>query len=252
MITKFKLYKESFFYPFNKHKRGGPNYSHEELVDEDFSQEPENLEDEIKFAIKWYPTLHYGQEARERALTSIYLAIGGDYDWDKHGQRTHKFEGFENDSGMLKNKKDQYNSHHRIKERDKEIESIKKDLEYYKYELEEYTKKSDKTSKTNDYITYLQTKVDRDENELKELEEHNNNFNPHYHRFKSEDEPIDKIPWGINFNHIEGIPDNIQKDYLDGLYEIISFYSQKRFKKDGNYPTLVKIKKMMKDKYKDL
>jgi hypothetical protein len=104
---------ESFISKFRKQHKAGKSYTWYSVYKENFETEPTSMEDTIKFCIKWYPTLFEGINAREKALTNIFFAIGGDYDWDLDGRRSVLFEYFINDKTMMKYLFDEYNSDHR-------------------------------------------------------------------------------------------------------------------------------------------
>lgn len=238
MITNFELFNEGLFY---KHK-SGQNYTHDEVKNIKFDK-IDTLEDNIKFSIKWFPTLYYGKEARERVLSHIFLSIGTEYDWDDTTGKKISYD--ENcDDDMLKYRLKEYNSEYRKKERLKEIEYYKKSLKDYEELLS--------LEKDNKNYNYYKEKIDEYRNSLNKLIEFDKKFNPFYIEHDVKDEPIQKIPWSASMDLINDIPDNVNLEYLNGMYEIISFYCQSRFRNDKQYKMCHEMKSKLKKRFKNL
>lgn len=245
------------------------------------------MEDTIKFCIKWYPTLFEGINAREKALTNIFFTIGGDYDWDVDGRRSVLFEYFITDKTMMKYLFDEYNSDYKKNERKQELKSleknIKNEIEYLiselptdiddeiikvfnsieNYESNKYFENKDKyieLFKNYDkiYNSYSYKYLIKDIDEYNNLNKFDKNFDPFYHKFMPTldsylRDPIIKYPsslFSLNADEIiNDIPDNAQKDYIEGLYEITDFYCQSKFKSEKLYKEFLKLRDLLKSKY---
>lgn len=239
-VKNYKLFVESLNW-FNKHKTG-KQYTWEECKNKSFDTEPLTLEDTIQFCIKWYPTLHGGVNARERALDTIYLAIGGNYEWDDNGRRTEKFEDGYTDEGMIKQRRSNYDLDYHQKERKDEIKQLQKSLVDYENMLSDYTTDSTK---------WIDDIIERDHIKLQELLAYDAEFDPHYHKYwdNEKENPITKIPWGVSISQVTNVPENAQRDYVEGLYEIIDFFAQSKFKGDNKYKIILEMKKALKQRF---
>lgn len=258
MLTKYELFTESLFH---RHK-AGPRYTFDDVKNIEFKEEPMNVEDQIKFSIKWYHTSYDGVEARERALSHLFLSVGGGYDWDKDGYKCNEIEP-DTDEVQYKYRKEHYDSDYRTKDRKEQIERIKKDIQDYEtfipeteQSIKEYEEKGDKNKvkKLKEFLQYQKDNIEFDKIELERLLKHDTEFDPFYHRnFKHVEKDklrlIVKIPWGASEKKIDEIPDNVKPDYLNAFHEILSFYAQSRFRKDQHYPTILKMKKKMEKRF---
>lgn len=228
---------KTFFTPAHKHVAGKRYYS-ENLRDIKFDIEPETLEGILQYKIKWYPTLHNGEEARERALSHLFFANGGGYSWDNIGiRRCHVEEDV--DSTVLDRRLRMYENRDK-KEIIERIESTKEEIEEYTEELNKIDKSDEKRIK---WYNYLTNKIENDKKDLVRYEKYAEKFDPHFNLFEPKNELIDKLPRDIHTFKIKSIPDNVQKDYLEGIREIISFYCQKRFSKCDKYEEVLKLYK---------
>lgn len=167
MLTKYQLFTESLF---NKEHKSGQKYSWADVKNIDFPTEPTTLEGMIKFLIKWYPTLHHGVNARERALECLFLTIGGGYAWVDDGRRLNRHVGYETDAGMIENRRRVYDLDDRNKRRKDDIKSLKQDLVYCNNNLTESEEELENAKKYGDNniistfsksIKYYQSKLFR-------------------------------------------------------------------------------------------
>jgi hypothetical protein len=238
MITKYTLFVESLNLFGSKHI-AGKHYTFDECKSMNFTNEPTTLEGQIQFSIKWYPTLFNGTVAREQVLSHLFLTVGSGYDWSNDGIKLNVVET-DIDDVKLEYKKfrfvqDQEKDQNEIKRLTEYIKNIKKYLDYEKNESEK---------------EHIRLTIKENEDEILKLQHHIDNFDPFYVKYTQPDKPIDKIPWAVSIDQVNEIPVNAHKDYIDGFYEILDFYSQKRFKNDSNYNVVLNMKKALVTKFK--
>ena len=229
MLTTYELFTESLF---NKHK-SGKQYTFDEVKNIKFDKEPDNLEDLIKFHIKWYPSLYHGKEARERIL--IHLYFSSEYGWATNGQIINRVDEDVDDT-IIKMRRDEYDTEYYKNDRKERIERLKNEIDMYK----------DLTPNT-----YIKTIILRNQKELDKLISYDTIFTPFNDDYDINDaNPVEKINFNASVSKINTIPDNAQQDFLNGFLEILSFYSQRRFKNDANYKTILEMKKKLQKRFK--
>tara|TARA_B110001454_G_C12629426_1_gene396242 strand:- start:220 stop:891 length:672 start_codon:yes stop_codon:yes gene_type:complete len=215
------------------------NYSYEELKELKFDKSVKTLEDNILFAMKWYPSLFNGKDARMKVLIHILLQGGTGFDWRK-GIRKTCYES--TDKQVIDQKKSSYEYNKksaidRLKMNNIHIEGTRKFLETFKND----SKFSEKVEQSEKSLLEQETLLERTEKFIEE-------FDPHYEPYNFTPSTIKGIDSDVGYFNLDDIPSNIKTDYFNGLLEVFEFYSQDCFLNDENYTNAVSILAALKER----
>lgn len=167
---------------------------------------PETLEDQIKFSMKWYPSLYGPKYGRIRVLCHMFLGYGTEYEWDDWGRLTNAY--FEPESEMLKRAyfnwdKDRNNMRH----------EIKRNTEHW-HVINDICKRTGGLDESG---------LGRIQKDISDLEEMVDDFNVWFYRYAGNESKLDSINYSEQYSPIFNIPDNVDPEYLEGAKEIVSY-----------------------------
>lgn len=172
----------------------------------EFQDPPDNLEDQISFSMKWYPTLFDSKYGRIKVLAHMYLSYGTGYEWVDG--KLLKYDDLNTDHGMYEYRRARWE--YEKEGKDKELEEL---LNHW----EEMTNIVSKTGEGSQYLKGIQRDINKLQDEL-------DNFNPYGKEYpdnkpyKYRDDKSSDI-----YSPIFNIPENVESDYLEGAKEIIRY-----------------------------
>lgn len=168
--------------------------------------EPDGLEEQISFYMKWYPSLYDSKFGRIKVLAHMYLSYGTGFKWVL-GELVNTL-GDQTDKDMYEYRRERW----LMKRADglKRIQQLQKDWDEMNDIIEFSSGESSK------YLSRIQDEID-------ELQDEIDNFNPYGKEYK------DEKPFALENIHISDyspifhIPDDCKPDYLEGAKEIVSY-----------------------------
>ena len=181
----------------------------ESNTEKTFFYPPDNLEDQIAFSMKWYPTLYDSKYGRIKVLAHMYLSYGTGYEWED-GKLLNTIDEFNTDERMYEYRRNGWEF--RKKEQEKKLDELQDHWENMSSII-------DRTDGGVDRYGYL-AKIQK---EINDLQDEMDNFNPYGKEYP------DEKPYGLSnirlsdYSPIFHIPENVQPDYLKGAKEIVSY-----------------------------
>ena len=176
---------------------------------------PETLEDQIAFAIRWYPGLYDKKYGRLKVLNQMYLTVGGGYEW---------IDGKLLDD-MYQSDSEKYSE--KVSRWDYEKTELQKTLN----RLIEFFHKTPDSKESNDtYLEDIQKDIDDIQNQI-------DDFDHWRSKYPCEETPLsfkNMENYSKKYSGIFNIPNNVTEEYLNGAKELINYILSFTDKKDTN------------------